>query len=164
MPKDFENTINTDQLDDDEIRELVRQRLNEAEDFEVDNVDVDVREGQIFVDGRVGTDEERQHVEQVLTAMGVQDYENNVVVDELVRAEHSEAADIASLEDAAVADELGERGKATTDTAEHLLPDTAGEQFGTRDMKKAIEQGQSYNAPDGPMQEGIEGGPQGERH
>ncbi|HUG38946.1 MAG TPA: hypothetical protein VMM12_00590 [Longimicrobiales bacterium] len=112
MPKDFENAINTDQLDDDDVR----------------------------------------------------DYENNVVVDEAARAEQSEAADIARLEDAAVDDELGERGETTSDTAEHLLPDTAGEQFGTHDMKKAIEQGQSYNPPEGPMQEGIEGGPQGERH
>lgn len=164
MPKDFENTINTDQLDDGDIRDIVRQRLDDAEDFEVDNVEIEVTDGQVVVEGRVGTDEERQHVEQVLTAMGVQDYANNVVVDEVARAQHSEAADIASLEDAAVDDELGERGKATTDTAEHLLPDTAGEQFGTHDMKKAIEQGQSYSPPDGPMQEGIEGGPQGERH
>ena len=164
MPKDFENTINTDQLDDDDIRDLVRQRLDEADDFEVDNVEVAVRDGQVLVEGRVGTDEERQHVEQVLTSLGVQDYENNVVVDEVVRAEHSEAADVASLEDAAIDDEMGERGRATSDTAEHLLADTAGEQFGTHDMQKAIEQGQSYTPPDGPMQEGIEGGPQGERH
>ena len=164
MPKDFENAINTDQLDDDEVRDLIRQHLEEADDFDVDDVEVSVRDGRVLVEGRVGTDEERQHVTQVLTAIGVTDYQNDVVVDEAARAEYSEAADVARLEDAAVDDELGERGRTTSDTAEHLRQDTAGEQFGTRDLKKAVEQGQSYNPPDGPMQEGIEDGPQGERH
>lgn len=164
MPRDYEDAINTDQLDDDDIRDLLRQRLDEADDFNVDEVDIEVRDGRVTVEGRVGTDEERHHVEQVLSGLGVQNYENNVVVDEAARAEYSEAADIANLEDAAVDDELGERGKATSDTAEHLNPDTRGEQFGTRDVKKAIEQGQSYTPPDGPMQEGIEGGRTGERH
>lgn len=164
MAKDFENTLSTDQLDDGDVRDLVRQRLDEDADFDADSVDIEVRDGRVRVEGRVGTEEERQHVEQVLTALGAEDYENNVVVDELARVEHSEAADVAALEDDAVDDELGERGRVTSDTAEHLHPDTAGEQFGTRDMKKAIEQGQSYSPPDGPMQEGIGSGEGGERH
>lgn len=161
MPEDFENAINLDQLDDAEVRDLVRQRLNEAEDFDVDEVEVSVREGRVRVEGRVGTEEERQHVDQVLSGFGAEDFENNVIVDESRRAEHSDAADIAALEDAAIDDELGERGNVTSDMAEHLQPDTAGEQFGTHDMRKAIEQGQSYSPPEGPMQEGI--GP-GEQH
>lgn len=164
MAKDFENTINLDQMDDDDVRDLVRQRLEEADDFEADNVEVEVSDGQVRVEGRVGTEEERQHVEQVLTGLGANGYENNVVVDELARAERSEDPEMAVVEDEAVDDELGERGKLTSDTAEHLEPDTAGEQFGTHDMKKAIEQGQSYSPPDGPMQEGIGGGRGGERH
>ncbi len=161
MSDDFENAINLDQLDDAEIRDLVRQRLTEAEDFDVDEVDVSVREGRVRVEGRVGTEEERQNVEQVLSGFGATDFENNVMVDESRRAERSDSADIAALEDAAVDDELGERGHATSDEAEHLQQDTASEQFGTRDPKKAIEQGMSYTPPDGPMQEGV--GP-GEQH
>lgn len=158
MPKDFEDALNLDQMDDDDIGELLRQRLDEAEEFDVDSVDIEVREGHVTVEGRVGTDQERQHVEQVLTALGAEDYDNNVVVDESTRAERSDAADIAHLEDSAVTDGLGERGKSTSDTAEHLQEDTASEQYGTRDMKKAIEQGQSFNPPDGPLQEGVGGG------
>lgn len=161
MSDDFENAINLDQLDDAEVRDLVRQRLSEAEDFDVDEVDVSVREGRVRVEGRVGTEEERQHVEQVLSGFGATDFENNVMVDESRRAEQSDAADIAALEDAAVDDELGERGHATSDEAEHLQQDTSSEQFGTRDPKKAIEQGLSYTPPDGPMQGGV--GP-GEQH
>lgn len=161
MSDDFENVINLDQLDDAEVRDLVRQRLHEADDFDVDEVEISVRKGRVRVEGRVGTEEERQHVEHVLSGFGAVDFENNVMVDESRRPEQSEAADVAALEDAAVDDELGERGHVTSDEAEHLQPDTAGEQFGTRDMKKAIEQGQSYTPPDGPMQEGV--GP-GEQH
>lgn len=164
MPKDFENAINIDQLDDRAIHDLVRQRLEEAADFDAGSVDIAVRDGHVRVEGRVGTEEERQHVAQVLTQLGAEEYQNDVVVDEARRAERSEAADVARLEDAAVDDELGERGKTTSDTAEHLRPDTRSEQVGTQDVKKAVEQGQSYTPPDGPMQEGIEGGPQGERH
>ena len=164
MARDFEDGINLDQLNDDDIRDLVRQRLDEAEDFDADDVEIEVSDGRIRVEGRVGTDEERQHVEQLLTRLGAQDYSNDVVVNEVARAERSQAADIASLEDDAIADELGERGGETSDTAEHLRDDVEGEQYGTRDMKKAIEQGQSYTPPDGPMQEGIEGGRTGERH
>ena len=155
MPNDFENAINLDQLDDAEVRDLVRQRLDEAEDFDVEEVDVSVRNGRVRVEGRVGTEEERQYVDQVLSGFGAEDFENVVIVDETRRAEQSQAADIAVLEDAVVEDQLGERGKATSDEAEHLQPDTAGEQFGTRDVRKAIEQGQSYTPPDGPVQEGV---------
>lgn len=161
MSDDYEDAINLDQLDDAEIRDLVRQRLSETEDFDLDEVDVSVREGRVRVEGRVGTEEERQNVEQVLSGFGATDFENNVMVDESRRAEQSESADIAALEDAAVDDELGERGHVTSDEAEHLQPDTASEQFGTRDTKKAIEEGRSYTPPDGPMQEGV--GP-GEQH
>lgn len=158
MAKDFEDAVNLDQLTDEDISELLRQRLDEAEEFDVESVDIEVRDGRVTVEGRVGTEQERQHVEQVLTALGAVEYDNNVVVDESTRAERSEAADIASLEDAAATDSLGERAQATSDTSEHLREDTAAEQFGTRDMKKAIEQGQSFNPPDGPLQEGAGGG------
>lgn len=158
MPKDFEDAVNLDQMDDDDIGELLRQRLNEAEEFDVDSVEIEVRDGRVTVEGRVGTDQERQHVEQILTSLGAEDYDNNVVVDEATWAERSDAADIANLEDAAVTDALGERGKSSSDTSEHLQDDTASEQYGTRDMKKAVEEGRSYNPPDGPLQEGVGGG------
>lgn len=167
MADDFENAVNLDQMTDDDVGALVRQRLDRAPDFDVDNVDIAVRDGRVTVEGRVGTEGERQHVEQVLTGLGATEYANNVTVDELVRAQRSEAADTANAEDAAARAMLGESGKSTTDTAEHLRPDPAADQYGTRDMKEAIEEGRSYTPPDGPAQEGIggvEGRPDGERH
>lgn len=167
MADDFENAVNLDQMTDGDVRALVRQRLDQAPDFDVDAVDVAVDGGRVTVEGRVGTEGERQHVEQVLTALGAADYANNVVVDELARAQRAEAADTAGAEDAEARAMLGESGKETTDTAEHLRPDVAADQYGTRDVKQAIEEGKSYTPPDGPVQEGMdgrEGRAGGERH
>ena len=161
MPKDFEDAVNLDQMDDDDIGELSRQRLDEDADFDVDTVDVDVREGHVSVEGRVGTEGERQHVEQVLGFLGATAFDNNVVVDENARAQRSEGADEAIAEDAAATAAVGESGKSTSDTAEHLQPDDSGEMYGTRDPKKAIEEGKSYTPPEGPTQEGVRGD---ERH
>lgn len=161
MARDFEDGINLDQMTDADVRAFIRQRLDEAEEFDVDAVEIEVADGHIRIEGRVGTDGERQHIEQVLSRLGAVEYSNDVVVDRLARAERDEAADMARLEDAAATAELGESGKSSSDTAEHLLPDDAGELYGTRDMQKAVEEGKSYNPPEGPFQEGIG---EGERH
>ncbi|MEJ2502127.1 MAG: BON domain-containing protein [Gemmatimonadota bacterium] len=160
MPDDYEGTINVDQMDDDDIRALVRQVLDDAERFDPAGIDVSVREGHVAVEGRVGTEAERQRVEKALTGLGIHRYDNHVVVDENARALRADAADDARAEDAAAQAALGESGKTTTDTADHLRPDVAGDLHGTQDMKKAIEEGQSYTPPDDPMQEGIRGGEQ----
>lgn len=157
MARDSENAINLDQMDDEDVRDLVLQELDEAADFDVDDVDITVAGGRVTIEGRVGTEDELQHVEQVLDRLGAVDYDNNVVVDENVRSQRAEAADTALSEDAAMDSPLGERAKSTTDEAQHLVEDTGSEQFGTHDMKKAIEQGQSYSPPDGPVQEGVRG-------
>jgi hypothetical protein len=154
MARDYEDAVNLDQMTDGDVRALVRQRLDEADEFDADAVDIEVRDGRIRVEGRVGTEGERQHVDQVLTELGAQSYDNQVVVDRLARAERDEAADIARLEDAATTSGLGESAKATSDTAEHLRPDDAGDMYGTRDVQKAVEEGKSYTPPDGPLQEG----------
>jgi hypothetical protein len=109
------------------------------------------------VAGRVGTEAERQRVEQVLTALGAADYQNHVVVDESARARRDPAADEAHIEDQQAAAQTGESGKATTDTAEHLHRDRSDRLYGTKDVKEAIEEGVPYTPPDQPVQEGVEG-------
>ena len=53
MADDYENTLNPDQLPDDDIRAVVRQRLDDDPDFDVEDVDVAVRDGHVTVEGRV---------------------------------------------------------------------------------------------------------------
>jgi hypothetical protein len=110
----------------------------------------------VTLDGRVGTEAEYQAAEQVVTdVLGLTDVRNNLVVDALRRPLQSEAADVAAGARAGLgaADSDG-AGDRTTDEAQHLMHDTAGEQFGTTDVGESVEQGFSYHAPDTPVQEG----------
>ncbi len=155
MANDYEDALNLDQMDDADIGELVRQRLDEDPGFDVDAVEIEVEAGAVTVEGRVGTEDERQHVARTLTALGVTAH-NNVVVDETVRAQAPEAADDAAGHQAeASAGPTGRPGQATSDTAAHLRDDRAGDQYGTQDPRKAVERGQSYSPPEEP-QVGVE--------
>lgn len=154
---DFENALNLDQMTDSDVADLVRQQLEEDEAFNPDTVQIAVEDGAVTVEGRVGTEAERQRVDQVLQGLGAEGFTNNVVVDETTRARRDDAADEAHVEDQEARAQVGESGKATTDTAEHLHTDRSDRLYGTKDMKKAIEEGTPYTPPDRPIQEGVEG-------
>jgi hypothetical protein len=156
MARDYEDVHGIDSLPDEDVRELILQRIGEGADIDADLVEVRVDAGHIFLEGRVGTEHELQVIEQLVTNVAGGDMvTNELVVDGLVRGERSEAADIAAAEDASAEPTLGEGGHRTSDTAEHLLDDTERDLFGTRSTQDAIEQGHSYNPPDGPIQEGT---------
>ena len=154
---DSEQALNLEQMTNRDVEELVRQQLDEDDSFNADNVNVKADGGRITVSGRVGTEAERQRVDQTLSALGATDFENEVLVDEATRARRAEAADEAHVEDAGARAQMGEAGTATTDTAEHLREAPSDDLYGTKDMKKAIEEGTPYTPPDRPVQEGVEG-------
>lgn len=154
---DFENTLNLEQMTDVDVEELVHQQLGEDDAFNADTVEIDVEDGTIRVSGRVGTEAERQRVSQILTSLGATGFENDVVVDEAARARRDDAADIAHVEDQEARAQIGESGKATTDTAEHLSEDRSDRLYGTKDVRKAVEEGTPYTPPDRPVQEGVAG-------
>ncbi|MGH7475449.1 MAG: BON domain-containing protein [Longimicrobiales bacterium] len=157
MRRDYENIDDIGNLDDDDLREVVIERLRERPEIDPDDFDVEVAGGKVRVSGRVGTEEEVQEVDQVLgDLLGVATYSNDLIVDETRRAERAEAADDARVEDDAVEDELGESGNLTESSAEHLLGDEEGELYGTQDMQRAIERGEAYTPPDRPPQLGTE--------
>jgi hypothetical protein len=154
MVDDYEDFYDIESMTDEEIQELVRDQLTGRPDLDTTGLDLSVSEGRVTVAGRIGTEAELQIIEHVLTDMiGVQ-VRNDLVVDELVRLEQPEAADDAN---ARLYTQGQARGGAdrTEDSAEHLLGDTAAEQYGTDDLGEAIERGQSYNPPDTPIQEGT---------
>jgi len=155
MARDYEDVHGLDSLPDDDVRDLIAQRLGEADDIDSERIEVRVDAGHIYLEGRVGTEQELQVAEQLVTNIaGSESVTNELVVDALVREQRSEAADIAAAEDAAADPALGEGGHRTSDTAEHLLDDTERDLYGTRNPKEAIERGFSYNPPEGPVQEG----------
>lgn len=156
MAKDYEDTRDLDELDDDELRALIFERLRANDAFGDDtDIEIHVVDGDVTLGGRVGTEDTLQRVEQVITdEIGVVDLTNNIGIDEALRATQPEAADDAAMRDA---DERATSGAAdmTEDSAEHLLEDRAAEQHGTRSVSEAIERGYSYEPPDSPTQEGT---------
>lgn len=155
MRDDFEDMYGVDDLDDQELYDLIMQELMDEPELDPDELEIEVEHGFVTVSGRVGTEQELQQIEQILDdVIGLSDYSNEIVLDELVRAEHSAAADDAIMEDQEVEAQAGEEGEITEPTADHLLEDLKGELYGTHDLHKAIEQGESYNPPDHPLQQG----------
>ena len=159
MAQDYENIDDTADMSDGELRAFVRDRLEEQLAFDPQDVEVSVRNGVVRLSGRVGTDQEYQIVEHVVTdVLGLSDVQNELVVDQLRRAESPMAID----EHLADEDEregllLGDRARTESPEAEHLREDTRAELFGTADVQKAIESGISWNPPESPTPEGLSG-------
>jgi hypothetical protein len=157
MASDFEDLYDLDNLDHDEVYDLILQQLHEYGDLDPDLLDIEVQGGFITLGGRVGTEQELQVIENIITdVLGVGNYSNEIMIDDLSRTEQSEAADDARFE-ADASEEvsaLGEGDDRTDPQAVHLLENLPGELYGTHDLQKAIERGEAYEAPDRPVQEG----------
>ena len=159
MARDYENIDNIDDLNDDELRSLVRERLGEHRGLDLADITVRVRDGEVELSGRVGTDGERRVAERVVTdSLGITAVRNDLVVDELRRAESPEAADENIADDEERSGLLlGDRPVPLSPEAEHLEEDLDSRLFGTTDVGSAIQNGTAWNPPTSPTQEGLEG-------
>jgi BON domain-containing protein len=156
MADDYENLFDLEHMSDQELRELVYLQLREYPDLDPDLVEVHVSDGRVQLSGRVGTEQELQEIDHLLTdVIGVAHVNNELVIDELVRGERAQAADVALAEDVEGDPQLGTGATRTEDSARHLLPDTAAELYGTHDMQQAVQDGLAYEPPDRPVQEGT---------
>lgn len=146
-------------MNDDELRDLIVQQLREYPNIDVGWIDVAVQEGFVTLSGRVGTDGEIEVAEQVIAdVIGIENYSNELVVDELHRGQAPEAADVAATNEEEYEDQLGEEDPDESDTASHLTPDLEAEAYGTHNMQKAIQEGSTYIPPDRPIPEGYRSG------
>lgn len=159
MERDFENIFRLDDLSDDDLRALVRDQLADYETVDADNILVSVTNGEVVLAGRVGTEEERRVAERILAdVIGVKQYRNDLVVDEIRRDEEPEAVDDHVAESGTRHGEpLGRRLEQVNDEAEHLEEDLDARMFGTHDVQTAIESGTAWNPPDEPTPEGFDG-------
>jgi hypothetical protein len=156
MAQDFENLHDIENLDDRELKELILQQIREYPGLDSDLVDITVQNRGVVLNGRVGTEQELQQIEHVVTdVLGFVDVRNDLVVDELMRATTSEAADEAAAEAAEEQPPLGKRPDITEDSASHLIENVPAELYGTQDIQQAIEEGFAYDPPDQPTQEGT---------
>jgi hypothetical protein len=159
MARDYEDIQNLDQLDDREIRDLVRERLAEHNGIDIDDIVVNVQNGEIALTGRVGTEGERRIADHILTdVLGVQEFRNELVIDPIRRAESPMDIDEhLAEEDRAAGLLLGDRPVPLNPEAEHLADDADSDLAGTTDVQDAIEGAKSWNPPESPTQEGMSG-------
>jgi hypothetical protein len=159
MPSDYENLDNVDDLNDRELRDLVRSHLRAHNGLDPDYISVRIQDGTVVLEGRVGTDYERRVAEHVLTdVVGLVNVQNDLVVDAIHRAESPE-----DIEDHLVEDErtegllLGDRPVPLSSETESVEEDPDSRLWGTSDVGKAIAEGTSWIPPESPTPEGLEG-------
>lgn len=167
MARDFEDLNDLDDLSDGELRDLVRDRLSAHNALDIDDLTVRVNDGEVILEGRVGTDGERQIADHIVTDLiGARRCRNNIFVDPMRRALSPEAIDEHLVDD----DRregllLGDRPVPLEPEAEHLEEDLDGELFGTTDVQSVMENGTTWIPPESPTPEGPAGrGEFGEDH
>lgn len=157
--RDYENMHDIDQLDDRELRDLVREQLTAHTALDIDDITVSAAKGSVTLTGRVGTEGEKRVAEHVLTdVLGITNFNNDLVIDPIRRAESP--ADI----DEHLADEerrsgtlLGDVAVPLSDEANHLADSVQEDLEGTADMQQVMEDGMTWNPPDSPTPEGLSG-------
>lgn len=156
MAHDFEDIHDIDDLNDDELRALVRTHLAGNTSIDEADINVSVEDGVVILAGRVGTEAEVQVAEHVVTdVLGVEQFENQLVVDPLRRAESPEAIDD-HLADEAEHEGLllGDRALPLDPEAEHLKENLDERLYGTTDVHNAIADGTAWIPPQSPTPEG----------
>ena len=143
-------------MTDDELYDLVVQQLREHPEVDAGWIQVGVKDAHVTLSGRVGSDSEVSVAEQVITEiLGLTEFTNELVVDELHRGEMPEAADDAVTAELEADDQMGSPGFSQSDTAEHLVEDLDALTYGTHDAGEAIQEGASYEPPDRPVPDGY---------
>ncbi len=143
-------------MTDDELYDVVVQHLQEHPEVDSEWVEVRVKDGHVTLSGRVGSDSEISVAEQVITEiLGLQEFTNELMVDELHRGEMPEAADDAVTQDLEVEAQYGETNENQSDTAAHLVEDLGAQTYGTHSVTEAVNDGATYSPPDRPMGDGY---------
>jgi hypothetical protein len=161
MARDYENMNDISELDDIELRDLVRERLREHTALDIDQITVHAKNGHVELTGRVGTDGERRVAEHVLTdSIGIMEFSNNLVVDSIARAESPQAIDDhLADEEARSGTLLGDVAVPLHPEAQHLADDADDDLSGTTDYQQVMENGMTWNPPTSPTPEGMDSSP-----
>jgi BON domain-containing protein len=159
MAHDFEDIHDLDDLNDDELKSLVRTHLAAEAALDAREITVLVEDGVVTLAGEVGTEAEARIAEHVVTdVLGIEHYDNQLAVDPERRSvspididEH--LADDAEHEGLL----LGDRPVPLSPEAEHLEEDLDARLYGTTDVQSAIEDGTAWVPPETPTPEGRDG-------
>jgi hypothetical protein len=161
MAHDYEDFSSIDDLDDDELKQLVRDRLAENADIDLDDITVDVADGTVRLEGRVGTESELRIAEHIVTDLvGAESLENGLVVDAIRRVETPmDIDDHMAMEAESAGTILGEMPEQESPEV-HLNrgdEDLEERMFGTTNVQDAIAHGTAYIPPESPTPEGLRG-------
>jgi BON domain-containing protein len=159
MADDFDNTDEIANLSDNELRELVIAELKVHRSIDADDIAVHVKKGRVRLAGRVGTEVELRTVDHIITdVIGIKNVKNQLVVDEIRRAESPEAIDEHLVdEDEHAGLLLGDKASQQDPEAEHLGADRNLNPRATHDVTEAIEEAEPWIPPEGPTPEGVAG-------
>lgn len=167
MARDYEDVHDIDDLNDGELRDLVRQQLAANKTLDIDDLTITVENGTVVLAGRVGTDQERRVAEHIVTdVLGVTAYRNDIFIDPIRRAASPEAIDEHIVDESEHEGLLlGDRAVPLSPEAEHRVENLDEQLFGTTDVQHAIQDGTSWIPPESPTPEGpAERGEVGEDH
>jgi hypothetical protein len=167
MARDYEDVHDLDDLNDGELRDLVRQQLAANKTLDIDDLTITVENGTVVLAGRVGTDQERRVAEHIVTdVLGVTAYRNDIFIDPIRRAASPEAIDEHIVDESEHEGLLlGDRAVPLSPEAEHRVENLDDQLFGTTDVQHAIQDGTSWIPPESPTPEGpAERGEVGEDH
>lgn len=143
-------------MSDEDLYDVVVQHLQEHPEIDQGWVDVAVKDGHVTLSGRVGSDSEVSVAEQVIVEiLGIQEFTNELIVDELHRGTLPEAADEAVMMDMETDSQLGDSNENQSDTAAHLVEDLEAQMYGTHSISEAVNEGTPYVPPDRPIGEGY---------
>jgi hypothetical protein len=163
MERDFENIHDIDNLNETELRGLVREHLAAHNMLDPDDLAVRIEDGVVVLGGRVGTEGERRIAEHVVTdVLGITSVRNEILIDAIHRGESPEAVDDNLVEeDRTEGLLLGDKPLPFDDAAKPIDGDDPysldKHLFGTTDVGDAIAGGTAWIPPEAPTQEGISG-------
>jgi len=163
MADDFDNSDEIQNLSDAELKRLILDEFRSQKAFDVNDIGVDVNDGAVRLTGRVGTEEELRIIDHVITdVISVRNVTNEIVIDEIRRAESPEAID------EHIADEeehsgllLGDVPRPLSPEADHLADIADDGSVGTHDVQESIESAEPWIPPESPTPEGLGGQDQG---
>jgi hypothetical protein len=161
MARDYEDFSSIEDLDDDELRQLVRDRLAEHPDLDPDDIEIEVENGMVRLGGRVGTEAELRIAEHVLTdVIGVLEFDNGLVVDAIRRVETSlDPEEHLQAEARSAGTLFGEMAEQESPEVDQNRGDEDLDErmFGTTNYQDAVAHGTTYIPPESPTQEGQRG-------
>jgi len=161
MARDYEDLHDLDDLGDDELKALVRDRLKAHNGLDLDDLEVRIEQGTVVLGGRVGTEGERRIAEHVVTdVLGIASVRNDILVDPIRRAESPVPIDEHLAEEERTEGLLlGDRPRQFQDEGipADQAPDTDEAVWGSTDVQDVIANGVPWIPPESPTQEGFGG-------